>query len=432
MPSDSSSGNPYETGFRIEGLPRPHQGPDGQADPLEPILERFTDELRRGRNPSVDMYCARHPDQSGELRELLPVIASMERWKQWRELPGPNSELELEQLEELGECDLIREVGRGGMGIVFEALERRIGRKVAVKVLLKKSFIEADWRERFQREARIVARLQHANIVPVYRYGEERGYCYYIMPLVDGISLSEVIGTLLREGGVEAHAIRRIHLVDTPLAAPTPSRPITGDTLPPAGSGARWLRKNSWAAFVRILLQVTKGLRYAHGEGVLHRDIKPANILLDSQGTVRITDFGLALQADPVIAEQGVAPAGTLRFMAPELFVAEPVMDIRCDIYSLGMTLYELCTLRQCYDADNKSALIRQIQKGPPPHPRRVNREIPTALERIILKATRRDPRSRYQSTDGFMVDLRRVLPLVDRLQTATGLRRWWLKRFGR
>jgi len=422
---------PTSEDFRITGFPMPGLSQNAGPPDIEQILEEFTSEFRRGTSPLVETYLRRYPALADELRELLPVVASMERWKQWREVPGPNGDIDLDRIQELGECEILGEVGRGGMGVVFEARERRMGRRVAVKVLLKKAMVGANWRERFQREARIVASLQHSNIVPVYRYGEERGYCYYVMPLVDGVSLGQVIVTLRRHGAIDAAAIRRIPAGSGSAGGSPPHQASqksssTFDT--PGGSGR--LKKNSWSAIVRIALQITKALRYAHAQGVLHRDVKPANILLDSQGTVRVTDFGLALQLDPTLIVQDAVAAGTLRYMAPEQFSG--VMETRCDIYSLGMTLYELCTLTPAYDVPDREELIRRIRKGPPPRPRAVNPEIPVQLERILLKAIRRDPRGRYQTLDSLMVDLRRIQPLLDSLQSATGLKRWWLRLFGR
>lgn len=421
LPPDSAPTS--ETDFRIAGLPTPEKPADGLED-LDQILAAFTVQVRGGVSPSVEEVARRHPRFADELRELLPVIASMEQWKRWREVPGPNGDLDLGQITELGDCEILQEVGRGGMGVVFEARERRMGRRVAVKVLLKKALQGADWRERFQREARIVAQLQHANIVPVYRYGEERGYCYYVMPLVDGVSLSQVIATLKKHGSIQADAIRRFKQSGDGI-------PVGGDPQAPdlVHTGGR-LKKNAWGPIVRIALQMTKALRYAHEQGVLHRDIKPGNILLDAQGTVRVTDFGLALRMDPAFAGQDAVAAGTLRYMAPEQF--DGVMDVRCDIYALGITLYELCTLTAAYDVPDQKELVRRIRKAPPPRPRQLNADIPAQLEKILLKAIRRDPRGRYQTLDGLMVDLRRLVPLADRVQSASGLRRWWLRNFGR
>lgn len=419
---------PSSEDFRIAGFPMPGMSQHAGPPDVEQALAEFTEAYRSGTSPSVEKFLARYPAIADELRELLPVVASMEQWKQWREVPGPNGDVDLDQIQELGECEILGEVGRGGMGVVFEAREKKVGRRVAVKVLLKKAMVGANWRERFQREARIVASLQHSNIVPVYRYGEERGYCYYVMPLVDGVSLGQVIGTIRKHGAIDAAAIRRIPAGGSATHS-TVSSQKSSSTFDTPGSGGR-LRKNAWSAFVRIALQITKALRYAHAQGVLHRDIKPANILLDVQGTVRVTDFGLALQMDPTLVSQDVVAAGTLRYMAPEQFAG--VMETRCDIYALGMTLYELCTLTPAYDITEREELIRRIRKGPPPRPRAVNPAIPVQLERILLKAIRRDPRGRYQTLDSLMVDLRRIQPFLDSLQAATGLKRWWLRLFGR
>jgi serine/threonine protein kinase len=422
MPSDSAHSSEE---LSLAGLPAPAPLP-GPVE-LESVLDEFTTRLRNGQPASVDDFLRRFPEFAVELKEMLPVVASMEHWKRWREIPGPETEFNIERVRQLGEYAIVREIGRGGMGVVLEAVEKTMNRTVAVKVMLKKIVPDSKWHERFQHEATIVARLHHANIVPVYRYGEERGYCYYVMPLVDGISLSQVIGLLRKEGEVEANSISRRPQTNAPAPALMKESDFLQEALVP--SGGRWLRKNAWGPIVRMALQITKAVKYAHSQGVLHRDIKPANILLDTQGTVRVTDFGLAMQIDPTMAYQDVVTAGTLRYMAPEQFTG--VMGERCDVYSLGMTLYELCTLQSAFGSNDSKELVRQIRGTTPKFPRQINREIPKRLEQIILKAIRRDPRSRYPSVDALMTDLREFLPAAERLQNVTGLRRWWLRTFG-
>jgi serine/threonine protein kinase len=383
----------------IYGLPV-REGTDRHngREPLETIVDRFLGELRNGQQPDIEACVRRAPHLAEQLRELLPLAGAMERWKADQDLsPARRSMPAQRRFEWLGNCRIRREIGRGGMGVVYEAEQHPSGRRVAVKVLPWRFPRSSLWREQFEQEARTAARLQHPHIVPVFEFGEQDGWCYYVMRLVEGVGLDRLI-RLLREGdgSVSADQVRQLFNGENAVAS------RSGATI--SAETERILRRNAWPQLVKIGIQVAQALRYAHQQGTLHRDIKPANLLVDSAGSVWVTDFGVAIHAGEWIKSPEPDVAGTLRYLAPEQWDGR--VDVRSDVYSLGVTLYELLTLQPAFDAPDRSALIRQLREVAPPRPRAVNPAVPRDLERIVLKAMARDPDERHRSVDELMGEL--------------------------
>jgi WD40 repeat protein/tetratricopeptide (TPR) repeat protein len=268
-----------------------------------------------------------------------------------------------------GEFRIVREIGRGGMGLVCEAFQDSLNRHVALKFLPEHGNLS-----RFRREAQAAGRLHHTNIVPVFGVGEHLGRHFYVMQYIAGRGLDAV----LKERAAAA-----------------------------AGTGRSRARPDAREA-ARIGAQVAGALAYAHGQGVIHRDIKPSNLLLDDQGAVWITDFGLAKVADQQDLTRTGDFLGTLRYMPPEAF--EGRYDARGDIYALGLTLYELVALRPAYDESDRARLIRLVTAGAPPRLRDLDRAVPRDLETMIHKAIERDPSHRYQTATALAEDLGRFI----------------------
>ncbi|MBY0229418.1 MAG: serine/threonine protein kinase [Gemmataceae bacterium] len=241
---------------------------------VDDLAEEFARRLRAGEEPDESEYAARHPAQADEIRAALSAVRRLERLKPKREAVAPPA-----APRRLGEFRLLREIGRGGMGVVYEAEQEGLGRRVAVKVLPAHLLADPRLRERFKREAQAAARLRHPHIVPVHGVGEQDGVCFYVMQLIDGQGLDRVI----RDGAEEE-------------------------------AGARWRRVASVGA------QAADALAYAHAQGVLHRDIKPGNLILDADGTVWVADFGVAKLAEEAGLTQSGDLVGTLRYMPPERF----------------------------------------------------------------------------------------------------------------
>ncbi|MFG0332014.1 MAG: serine/threonine protein kinase [Maioricimonas sp. JB049] len=398
--------------------------------PLEVLASRFVDELRQGNNPAVECYAHDHPHYAAEIRKLFPTLVAMERLKGEREVGFLKARLRgTFEIDRLGHCQIIREVGRGGMGVVFEAVEEPVGRRVAVKLLPWHTSNVPRWYGRFKTEARFAANLRHRHIVPIFSFGEQQGFCYYVMQFVEGASLDWIIRQLSRRNSITAAEIvsggrppaQVTETADGPapandVAAPMPDRP----TPPPSGelpSGT--LRQDSWNTFAKLAVQAAHALRYAHGQGTLHNDIKPGNLLIDGRGHLWMTDFGLAhsLDADSLASEGRIN--GTLRYMAPERF--EGRGDERSDVYSLGITLYELCTRTAVFAAERRSDVIDRIVNGDLPVPGSIERALPKNLETIILNAVASNPDDRYRSAGPLASDLLRFLngETVSRLRTS-------------
>ena len=305
----------------------------------------------------------------------------------------------------LGDFRIVREIGRGGMGIVYEAVQEMLGRRVALKVLPFAALLEDRQRIRFQNEARAAATLDHPNIVHVYSVGVERGIYYYAMQLVAGHSLADVLKALRDAAPGQGDA-------NATAASATPlSRLTQADTRPVLQAGVSTYRSGKRAedyrTIARLGVQVAEALEHAHSRGILHRDIKPANILLDQRGTALITDFGLArLDGGTELTLTGDI-IGTLRYAPPEQALGKQhVMDERVDIYALGATLYEAITLRPIFDGNNREELLRQLTLERPVSPRKIDPFIPRALETIVLKSIEKDAGDRYSSARELADDL--------------------------
>ena len=391
-----------------------------QHDLVEALAEEFLDRQRRGERPTIEEYAARYPELAEEIRELLAAVAVVRDLKPGSRdatgsLDGPASETPGGRPpEQVGDYRILREIGRGGMGVVYEAEQESLGRRVALKVLPQPIARDGSALARFRREARAAARLHHTNIVPVFEVGQDGEICYYAMQFIQGQGLDEVIDELrrFREHGTGAPAAgqpappsERVRIAqsmltgafrleapaedDVPLSstlgftgvtpgdAPGPApaeahapRPdgLEGRPAPAATSavlsGQTDLsaiesgRRHYFRSVARIGQQVAEALAYAHARGVVHRDIKPSNLLLDAAGVVWVTDFGLAKADEEGLTHTGDI-LGTLRYMAPERF--RGAGDARADVYALGLTLYELLALRPAFEAADRLKLIEQV-----------------------------------------------------------------------
>jgi serine/threonine protein kinase len=266
----------------------------------------------------------------------------------------------------LGPYRIINQIGQGGMANVYKAYQASMDRHVAVKVLPSQLAESKEFVKRFQQEARIIARLEHPHILPVFDYGEGDGVAYFVMRYLEA-------GTL--KDRMQAGRPLPLHEID------------------------------------RIFTQLTDALSYAHGHGVVHRDLKPANALVDSQGNLFLTDFGIAklLESASPRLTQTDAIMGTPAYISPEQAQARPV-DQRSDIYSLGIILYEMVTGRVPFVADTPLAIILKHVSDPLPLPSLIKKDISTAIERVILKALAKDPQDRFETAAEFLGAWKRAL----------------------
>lgn len=310
---------------------------------------------------------------------------------------------------ELGDFRIEQRLGVGGMGIVYQVRQLSLDRRVALKVLPPGLGLTGAAVQRFHREARAAAKLHHTNIVAIYAEGEDHGTCYYAMELIEGPSLARVIAGLRQKelpGGPTVEATGSSE-GDVPQAkTPGPSGLPSQSGLSGSGTG-----RDHFDGVARLTADVADALDYAHAQGVIHRDVKPSNLILDKDGRLKLTDFGLArMLEEPGMTVSGEF-LGTPRYMSPEQIAAGRMkIDHRTDIYSLGATLYELLTLRPPFPGEHRDQILTQILTKEPPRLRRLDKQIPVDLETICLKAIEKDPDRRYQTAEQFAEDLRRYV----------------------
>jgi tetratricopeptide (TPR) repeat protein len=419
------------------------------------IVDEFLERLGRGERPEVEEYARQHPPFATILRQMLPTLQLMHlsasepaRAAEW-----PATDIEPES--PLGDFRIVREVGRGGMGVVYEAVQISLGRRVALKVLPFAAALDTTHLQRFKNEAQAAAHLHHSNIVPVYAVGCERGVHYYAMQYIDGQTLAEIIGELRRLAGLEPEdqggSQRLVSSADAHFicsSLPAPALPHVSaadrDTAVPAADTVRQpaaalstAHATGDPGFFRtvanLAVQAAEALEHAHSLGVVHRDIKPANLLMDGQGNLWVTDFGLAqVQTDKRLTLTGDL-VGTLRYMSPEQALAHPSgVGHRTDLYSLGATFYEFLTLEPTFPGRDRQELLRQIAFEEPRPPRRINKAVPVELETIVLKAMAKNPAERYATARELADDLGRFLkdePIRARRPTPVQRARRWARR---
>jgi serine/threonine protein kinase/Tfp pilus assembly protein PilF len=405
------------------------------------ILEGYLEGLEHGRHLHPDELVAQHPELAEPLRACLASLEVLhDAALSLRGGGPPPPEPPAEAAPDwgcLGDFRLLREVGRGGMGVVYEAEQVSLRRRVALKVLPFAAALDGKTLRRFQTEAQAAAGLHHSNIVPVYAVGCERGVHFYAMQFIDGRTLAELIAELRDLEGRAAEPASSTGPPAAPLAddlasgrwaPPRPGEPTgppaapasqAGEaardtaTMPVAGlSTERSARSPGYFRTVAYLgAQAAEALEHAHQLGVVHRDVKPANLLLDGRGHLWVTDFGLAqVKSGAELTATGDL-VGTLRYMSPEQAQGKPAsVDHRTDVYSLGATLYELLTLTPAFAGTSREQLLSQITFQEPPPPRRLNSTVPADLETIVLKAMAKGPAERYATAQELADDLRRFL----------------------
>jgi serine/threonine protein kinase len=375
-------------------------------------LENYLAAAAEGKAPPRAEFLARHPELADDLDACLAAMRFIGRAAEAprsaaAEVAEPQPPAQVPG--QLGDFRIAREVGRGGMGVVYEAEQVSLGRRVALKVLPFAATMDARQLKRFHNEARAAASLDHPHIVHVHAVGCERGVHYYAMQFINGQTVAGLIADQCQRGS------RPVPPEEQPTTAHVPGKPAapSAETAPRAAASTERARRGR-AHFRRVAewgVQAAEALDHAHQLGVVHRDVKPGNLMLDEDGKLWVTDFGLA----QVATEGGLTMTGdlvgTLRYMSPEQALAKRVpIDHRTDVYSLGATLYELLTLRPAVAGNDRQELLRRIAFEEPAPPRRLDRAVPAELETIVLKALEKNPADRYATAGELADDLRRFL----------------------
>lgn len=447
----------------IRGAEKPAE--DVLEDPrIFAVVQEYMSLLESGRNPNRAEFVGRYPELSDAIRQCLEGLEivraetppSQSAATRGRLGAVPNTGIDV-PANPLGDFQIVRELARGGMGIVYEAVQLSLGRRVALKVLPFAATLDSRQLQRFKTEAQAAALLHHPNIVPVFAVGCERGVHFYAMQLIDGQSLALLIRQLRRQAGFRApedlssvSGIHSSHLVGAdvvsdsrsggvraPGAAAAASRLLPPETVSQfhAHLSTQHAGRNDkfFETVARLMLQAAHALDHAHEFGIVHRDIKPGNLLLDGHGILWVTDFGLAqFHTDTGITRTGDIP-GTLRYMSPEQASGQRgLLDQRSDVYSLGATFYEFLTLEPIFRGRDVQYLLNQILHAEPRGLRQIDKTIPVELETIILKSVSKSPADRYRSAGDLAADLQRYLdhkPILARRPTLIDRVHKWSRR---
>lgn len=376
-----------------------HAAAEMSPEKAKEFLDRMCagDEDLREEVTSLLAHDPQHVFSGEETSPSGPVRSALVSLDSEGNIPGAMSWIFGQQAPEavgkrFGDFEIKGEVGRGGMGVVFEARQVSLDRRVALKVLPPVLSMSPGTTIRFEREARASARLKHPNIVSVHAIGEAEGYHYYAMEFIDGVPLSRILDDLsVAKGGQESKE-------GNPPEPIEPWREL-------------WAGKERFITVARLVAEVADGLHYAHEHGVIHRDIKPGNLLWSKEGRLMISDFGLARVAgDPRMTQSGTFQ-GTVGYMSPEQIAAGRMkLDHRTDVYSLGTVLYEMLTLVPPFDGTSREEVVSAVLTTDPDPPRKLDRRIPRDLETICLHALEKNPARRYATAGQMAEDLRKFL----------------------
>lgn len=357
-----------------------------QHELLDQLFQQFLAQRRDGEAPDIEEYARLYPEVADDIRELFPAAVFAEQLHSEatnRNLSGP-----IHQAMQLGPFHLQREIGSGGMGVVYEATQSPFAQKFAVKVLKSSTLRSPTLEARFAREAQAVSRLHHPNIVPAKHYGTEANQKYLVMPMIEGISLDKLIF-------FNQNVDPKLYLLFEDICS-------------------------NWSRVARLGSQIASALNHAHSNGMIHRDIKPANLILDYQSKIWVTDFGLAKLCDD---DSGLSRTGELigtpRYMAPEQILG--VADERSDIYSVGLTLYDIVARESAFNRHDNSCSINKLGRKQKtsvasltpllglPDIRKVNPHVPQRLAAVIMKACSHSPRARFQNARELEIALNEV-----------------------
>ncbi len=378
---------------------KPDETQDGSR--VLELVKEYEAEWATGRRPERSLLLAGCPELASVVTPYFDGIdllyqeqvdfTRLYRSKVW-------TETRLTTGSRIGEFEIVREIGRGGMGIVYEAVQPTLNRRIAIKVLPHALATDENRLRRFEVEAKAAASVNHPHIVPVYAVGEESGVHYYVMRLINGAPVDALLAESRRPEDVSIRLSTGAEFDRSGYALPSPDRFL---------DQGRWNRLAYHRTVAKLGATIAEALDHAHQNGIVHRDIKPANLLLDDKGHIWVTDFGLAHFADAATLTVSGAAIGTLRYMSPEQATGDRRrLDHRTDIYSLAATLYELLTGRPVFNDEEPILLHRNIAQLNPVSLRTIDPAIPIDLETILLKGLEKDPRDRYATAADFADDL--------------------------
>jgi len=391
--------------------------PEESVESRQGIIAECLEALEKGDLDTIELACTLHRDLAAQIRSVVQLATQLKQ-------DAGSAAIGTGELTLVGrsirQYRVLRELGRGGVGVVYEVHDSQLDRNVALKVLATHAATRQEL-QRFRREALALARTRHPHITAVHDVGvTEQGGPYFVMDLIRGASLDERLkaidaydpATLKRADLLPvASSIEKLGIELTlRVVAKGDGRTTVGEVRQDAAPAPA--RLDSYvAAVLRLGSQVADALDHAHQMGVVHRDVKPGNILLDANGEPHLVDFGLAFGVghDSVTATRVIR--GTPHYMAPEQLTGDRLtIGPRTDVYALGVTLYHCLALRPPFRGDSTNIVFARIEHGNPTRLRSLNRAVPRVLEAVIQKAMDRRPDRRYVSAAAFRDDLQAVI----------------------
>lgn len=382
----------------------------------EHVIAEYLQNIDEGVDVEPNAVISAHPQYAEQLGRFFANMGVLDHVLQQVTPYREPSKQHSAQGETLGDFRVVREIGRGGMGVVYEAEQLSVSRRVALKVLQAGAALDGERRARFQKEVRAVARLSHDHIVPVYSVGETNGTHFYAMKLLPGTHLGNAIDS--DSLWLQDHfGTRPNRANDTTTIENSTGSASTTDSSGRSRSRTRGRLREGYARICTLMIDVAAALEHAHQNGIVHRDVKPSNLLLDEAGKVWVTDFGLAqLEDDATLTSTGDV-LGTIQYMSPEQATGSREVDGRSDVYSLGVVLYRMLTSELPFRGKHR-VVLQQLMHEDPASLRSLNHSIPRDLETICLKCLKKKPQQRYQTAKDLAEDLRRFLdgkPIVAR-----------------
>jgi serine/threonine protein kinase len=397
----------------------------GPSHREEEVINAFVDQLLAGGNGALlSDYCNKYPPLKESLEQKYRVVRALEEAFTEEDLAGT----------EVGEFVIVEEIGRGGMGVVYLALQQSLSRYVALKVLPLGFTLDSGSIKRFRSEAQVIARFNHPNIVPVYSTGKEKGIYYIAMALIPGLSLNKVLDSLRY---FPAHKWTAATVRDIICTHPDFMRINVGtdntgkpDSIIVARDPSFW--NQPYPSFVlTICAEIADALSYAHRNGVCHGDLKPSNIMLSCGGTPIIVDFGLAKDMYSFRSTHSQDFLGTIAYASPEQ-VTRNIISPKSDIWSLGVTMYEMFSLSQPFRSNNVAGTIDKILKSDPQLLRAEVKRFPKDAEAIVFKCLEKVADKRYDRAELVREDINNFLhskPILARSVGNLGRSLKWIRR---
>jgi tetratricopeptide (TPR) repeat protein len=373
---------------------------------IEQAVQQFVDAQLRGENPNIDEFVKQYPGLEDQIKQRIQNLREIDGLfnslltpddSDFQDTPAEHNLIG----QKLGDFEILKLIGRGGMGAVFLARQISLDREVALKVISDISGARGKSLERFKREAKTLAKISHPNIVPIYEVGEQGPYSYFAMEYIKGVSLDKILaGIRNAKPGSKASDVMHKRLE-------VQAEVYTKKTAEAFGVE---IDTEYIVNISKIIISIASALDYAHKKGILHRDVKPSNILIDSDGTAKLVDFGLAkadTQQSITLTEEFF---GTPSYVSPEQIRKPQMVDCRSDVYSLAATYYECLTLRPPFEGNTVNETLTSVISREAVPPKKYCPRLSADFNTVLLHALEKSPEDRYQTVAEFAADIENVL----------------------